>query len=338
MLFAYLLTTDADLAATVITCPELTVTDDLNGLRFGPGQPILLDENWPGVWDVIYGQREQHIIMLTDDETPTRIMEYITAGAADYVPKALIDAVLITRLQSRQDTAFITKFVRLMAHDVKNPLASVRGYAQALTDPDMRAHIDETELAEFLETIVNNAMRTEAMINRVRDTAFTEQRTTAAHRTHLDMVVVLGEEVTNIAPYMEAKHHYLMTEIPSRLPWIMADHWLIKQVLAALLHNAVTYTPPHGTICLLADTVRDSYREYVQITVADSGVGIPPADQHKVFTRWFRGQHDAEQDDWRLGVNLYQAQRIVTAHGGRIWFESEPGRGSTFYVSLPART
>ena len=336
MLFAYLLTDDPTLHAQVSACPGLTISADLDGLRYGHGQTILLDEHWPGIWDVIYGQREQHIIILTADNNPARVTEYIAAGAADYIAKELIHSVLPTRLQARQDTGFITKFVRLMAHDVKNPLASVRGYAQALTDPDMRAHIDDDEMADFLDTIVNNALRTEAMINRVRDTAFTEQRAIAPQRAHLDLATLLVTEIESMTPYIEDKHHYLMTEIPATLPPVLADPWLIKQVIGGLLHNAVSYTPPNGTLCLIADAVHDAYREYVQIMVADSGVGIPPEEQDKVFTRWFRGDPYQTADDWRLGINLYQAQRIVSAHGGRIWFESEPGRGTTFYVTLPA--
>ena len=338
MLFAYLFTTDLSLQRQIAACKTIAIAADPTGLRYERGQPILLDQNWPNVWDVLYGQREHHIIMLVDDDNLGDVHEYLTAGAADYVPKALIEQVLPLRLQAQQNPAFITEFVRRMAHDVKNPLASVRGYAQALTDPDMREHIDVDEMEDFLSTIVDNAKRTEAMINRVRDTAFTEYRAHHTRPKHLNLPELIHEEVEQFAPLIDAQGHYFMTEIAPGLPRVWADPWLIKQVLTALLHNSLMYTPPNGTLCIIADLIQEKGRDVVRVIVADSGIGIPAENQPKVFTRWFSSQVDHEARDWRLGISLYQAQRVITAHGGRMWFESEPGQGTTFYFTLPVAT
>jgi signal transduction histidine kinase len=138
------------------------------------------------------------------------------------------------------------------------------------------------------------------------------------------------------------------------LPLVYVDQERIKQVLNSLLMNAYLYTLPKGRITISAQTqqsnraeipevvsLMDSLRRrksepgWVAVSVEDAGIGIIPEDQPRVFERFFRAEHPLVQYHTGRGLSLSIAKSLVELHGGHIWFESEPGKGSTFTFTLP---
>ena len=133
---------------------------------------------------------------------------------------------------------------------------------------------------------------------------------------------------------MKASQRQLTVNInyAETLPPVLGDASLLREVLQNLLDNAVQYTPPGGRIDVDAE-VRDGQ---AIITVADTGIGIPLADQERIFERFYRVDAARSREVGGTGLGLSISKHIVEAHGGRIWVESDIGQGSRFHFSVPA--
>jgi signal transduction histidine kinase len=149
-------------------------------------------------------------------------------------------------------------------------------------------------------------------------------------RTRADLALLVRDAVDAIAPTATASDIEITCEGPERLVMMM-DQDRMRQVVDNLLSNAVKYTPPNGTIAvrLAVDGTR------IELSVADTGIGIEAADRDRLFTRFFRTRHAEEQSIQGVGLGLSITKSIVESHGGRIEVDSEVGRGSTFRVRVP---
>jgi two-component system phosphate regulon sensor histidine kinase PhoR len=121
----------------------------------------------------------------------------------------------------------------------------------------------------------------------------------------------------------------LQVDCREDLPAVMADASRVQQVLVNLLHNAIKFTSPEGEVNVSA--IRQE--QWVQFTVSDTGIGIAPEDLPRIFERFYKVDRSRASSGTGLGLAI--ARHLVEAHGGRIWAESEPGKGSTFYFTIP---
>jgi two-component system phosphate regulon sensor histidine kinase PhoR len=145
-------------------------------------------------------------------------------------------------------------------------------------------------------------------------------------------VVDLVESCLETARVVAAeKNIQIGFEAPRALPEIAADRRRIAEVLQNLLDNAVQYTQPGGRITVKAEAANDA----VVLTVADSGIGIPKAEQARIFERFYRVDRARSRGAGGTGLGLAIAKHLVEAHGGRMWVESEVGRGSQFHFAVP---
>jgi signal transduction histidine kinase len=123
----------------------------------------------------------------------------------------------------------------------------------------------------------------------------------------------------------------LITNLPAGLPNVRGDHNWLEQVVSNLIHNAIKYTPDGGRVTTSVRVVECE----VWVEVSDSGVGIPPAAQEQLFTKFYRVPDETGQRAAGTGLGLHIARKVVVAHSGRIWVESTPGVGSIFRFALP---
>jgi signal transduction histidine kinase len=149
-------------------------------------------------------------------------------------------------------------------------------------------------------------------------------------REEHDAAAVVKEAIDTFIPLAAARDLRLDADLPAGPVHAWFDHHRVLQVLSNLLRNAVHFTPPGGTITV--KVAREAHG--CRISVADTGIGIPASQQARIFDRF---QQLRSADRRGLGLGLYIAKRIVDAHGGRIWVESQPGVGSTFSFTLPGR-
>jgi two-component system phosphate regulon sensor histidine kinase PhoR len=198
-------------------------------------------------------------------------------------------------------------FVANVSHEFKTPLTAIQGFA-------------ETLLAGALEDPQNNRRFLEIM------------RSHAARLARLtdDLLKLLESCSATTVLKASRKQISFTVKVPPGLPSVLGDPGLLHDLLQNLLDNAIQYTPEGGQIDVSATA---EVREAV-ITVTDTGIGIPLADQERIFERFYRVDAARSREAGGTGLGLSIAKHIVEAHGGRLWVESEVGHGSKFSFSL----
>jgi len=220
-------------------------------------------------------------------------------------------------------------FVANVSHELKTPLTAIQGFAETLLGGALE---DAENGRRFLEIIRNHAAR----LGRVTDDLLKLSQAEAG-KLELEFRAVTVEEVIETCVEttrlkIADKDIALTVDCPPGLPCVMGDTRRLQEVLQNLLDNAVQYTPPGGRITVQA-TAGD---RQIAITVADTGIGIPKAEQERIFERFYRVDAARSREAGGTGLGLSIARHLVEAHGGRIEIESDVGRGSTFKVVLPA--
>ena len=221
---------------------------------------------------------------------------------------------------------FREDYVHTISHDLRNPLAIIRGQAQLLQrmlEQEALGGLQQHSVA----AIITSAGRMNAMIQDLVDSARLESGQLPLDRRPLDLVSFVRELKARLAGAVAAERLRLLA--PGSLPAVAADPDRLERILMNLIMNALKYSPPPGEVLI---RVAVSAREVVT-AIADRGAGIAPEDLPHIFHRFYRatGARQAEG----LGLGLYITKMLVEAHGGRIWVESELGKGSTFYFTLP---
>ncbi len=221
-----------------------------------------------------------------------------------------------------------SEVISLVAHELKNPLVSIRGYSELLLSGAV-GEINKQQ-ADFLKTILNNADRMAELISDLLDAARLDSGREKIQLASIQSTKVIQQVVTTLLPQLEEKGLLLCTDLESDLPAVQADENRLIQIFTNLLSNAAKYTPPGGKITITAH----SDDRNVIFAVQDSGIGIKSIDQKKIFQRYFRTDDAQSRDIPGTGLGLYICKILVELHGGRIWFESEYSKGTTFLFSL----
>jgi signal transduction histidine kinase len=188
----------------------------------------------------------------------------------------------------------------------------------------------EERQKQFLNTIKANVDRVLEMVSEFSDISRIETGALKLDIKPFRIDDLVSEVVVSLRPEIEAKEVNLTVDVPPDLPEVWGDRARIIQVLTNLVTNAYKYTPVGGQIAITAQQVDDS----VQVDVTDTGIGIAPQDQEKLFTRFFRADHPGVRRVAGTGLGLSIAKSIVEMHGGRIWVKSQLGEGSTFSFTL----
>ncbi|MEK6207452.1 MAG: ATP-binding protein [Chloroflexota bacterium] len=241
-----------------------------------------------------------------------------------------LGAVLEIRDRSLEDGAEEAKrdYVALIAHDLRNPLTTVQGQAQALQRRSQRKGNSDSNDVESLAAIVANTQRMGAMIEDLLESSQLESGALLLRRTPIDLSRLAAEVVAQLPSVHERQRIRVLA--PSPGPLVSADAARIERVLMNLLQNALKYSPADASVEL---EVRQGADEGL-VAVIDHGAGIPVDELPRLFQRFSRlGRADAGPGGFGLG--LYIARLIVEAHGGRVWAESEVGTGSKFGFALP---
>ncbi len=240
------------------------------------------------------------------------------------------EQILAVNRQLEQANRFKSEFLANMSHELRTPLNSIIGFSEILLDPTMQ-DLGDSERQEFLRNIHGSGQHLLGLINEILDLAKVEAGKMELHRVSLKVADTLAEVAAIIEPLARQAELRLTVDVEPNLPSLVADRGKLKQVLYNLLSNAVKFTPAGGEVTVMARRVEDA----VCCSVRDTGIGIHPRDYPKLFREFQQldGSYARKYEGTGLGLAL--SKRFVEMHGGRIWAENQPGRGSTFTFAIP---
>jgi signal transduction histidine kinase len=228
-----------------------------------------------------------------------------------------------TLLESEQVKS---ELVSNVSHELRTPLASVLGFSSLMLDRDLPPE----ETKRYLEVIRTEARRLAALLNDLLDLQRVEQEALDLRNEEVDLNELLATQVTLYSAQSDA--HELKFQPSEEQLAVRGDRDRLAQVVGNLLSNAIKYSPEGGVVEVTATLIGDE----AWIWVRDEGLGIPGGHQEQIFTKFFRGDVGRELGIAGTGLGLVLARQIIEAHGGEIGFDSESGRGSTFWLQLPA--
>ena len=222
-------------------------------------------------------------------------------------------------------------FVSTVSHELRTPLTSIYGFAETLLRQDVL--FGEEERATFLRYIASESERLTAIVDRLLSVAQLDTGDMAVQLADTDVGAVVSEAVRTLEAADGPDGHRIVVALADEPLAAAADRDKLGQVLAHLLDNAVRYSPAGGTVTVAARRRDDA----VEVSVEDEGIGIPHAEQERIFRKFYRGDAAAGAvGAGATGLGLFLAEGLVNAMGGRIRVDSDEGRGSTFVLELRA--
>jgi signal transduction histidine kinase len=231
----------------------------------------------------------------------------------------------VTSLHALQEQQQV--LMQMVSHDLRAPLAIIKGYAQLLIGM-VADTVENAGIRQGLATIDRGVNRMDVMIQDLVDVTRWEGGQLELRREPVALSSYLNDLLQRISLTMDTTR--IRVEVPPELPRVSADYARLERVVVNLLSNALKYSEAGTPVTLRAW----QEKAMVVVAVADQGQGIDPADQPHLFERFYRARRTERRPEG-IGLGLYITRVLVEAHGGYVWVESEPGRGSTFYFTLP---
>ncbi|OGN99757.1 MAG: hypothetical protein A2Y58_03875 [Chloroflexi bacterium RBG_13_51_52] len=222
------------------------------------------------------------------------------------------------------------RFIDTLSHELKTPLTSIIA-AAGLLEEELQTTADESH-RKLIQTIIRNSSSLESRLAELLDIVKTGSGRLQLQLEPVDMKSLVLGTCMQISPLLHNKGQQLTTELPDSLPIIQGDGQRLEQVLLNLMNNATKFTPDGGKITIKVRQHDDG----VLVQVHDNGIGIAKEQQNMLFKPYSRLNSDRQRHPG-LGLGLALSKQVVELHGGRIWVDSEAGKGSIFSFFLPRR-
>ncbi len=221
-----------------------------------------------------------------------------------------------------------TEFISIAAHELRTPLTSIQGFSEILLT---RSDLKEEEKKQFLSYINKQSKHLANIINTLLDISRIESgKGLIFNKARCNINEIIVETVCYFKAFSQ-KHQFEL-KLPEEPVELMVDKERMRQVLENIISNAIKYSPEGGIIEVNGQLLEDHY----QVSVKDQGIGIPPEHIEKIFDKFYRVD-TSNTSVSGIGLGMSIVKDIVEAHGGRIWVESELGKGTTVIFTIPRR-
>ena len=220
-----------------------------------------------------------------------------------------------------------TEFVSIASHQLRTPLSSMRWSLNLIKD----GKCSQADNAAFIGLIQEETDRMIRLVNDLLDVSRIEMGKNTFIPRQTNIYVLVQKIVNNSSLYAQANNITLQLEAPATLPNVYTDPDKISLVIQNLRDNAIKYTKGKGEVKIsLAEE-----KKFIKMTIRDTGVGIPKNQQKHIFQKFFRSDNIMKHQTIGTGLGLFIAKAVIEQSNGRVWFESEEGKGTTFYFTLP---
>lgn len=227
-----------------------------------------------------------------------------------------------------------TEFISITSHQLRTPITSIRLFAEMLRNE--RINGLNGRYREYLDNIYYSAGRVSQLVNNFLNVSHIESGKLNIEPQLIQLEDFIQNIINEVDPMAETKKCHLVFQKPeTRLPKILIDPNLIRQVIYNLFTNAILYSPKRKCD-ILVKLEQKNNKEYL-VSVRDIGIGIPEKAKPRIFEKFFRADNAKKIQTEGAGLGLYIAKLIIKDLGGKIWFESEENKGSTFYVTIPKK-
>ena len=213
-----------------------------------------------------------------------------------------------------------------ISHEFRTPIASIKLLSETLIDN--RGEGGEIR-QDFLRKIAVEADKLTQMTDDMNELAAIEKDGSVLNKGTTDVKRMIGQVVQRLEAQAGRKHLDIIVEVDAQLPGVLIDKNRVESVLMNLIHNAIKFTGQGGRITVRAVTDDNC----ILVSVADTGKGIPPGEVSRIFERFYKVDKSRGGEGSGLGLSI--SKTIINAHGGKIWVESDEGKGSVFYFTLP---
>ncbi len=257
---------------------------------------------------------------------------HLMAALADQAALTIENSYLLASVAELEQANI--EFLDFVAHELKQPMTSMQGYAKMLT-LGIGGEMNERQ-GQFLQVITANVDRMGKMVNDLLEISRLEAGRTTLKPERLQPKEVVDQALDTIQADVEARGHALEVQVPGDLPPVTVDRDRLLQILNYLLSNACMYTPNGGTIRVSASEPDPAAGPpgHLQFSIRDTGIGISAEDLARLG-KFFRADHDLVVSQPGTGLGIAIARGLIELHGGELTIESEPDRGSTFSFSVP---
>jgi signal transduction histidine kinase len=221
-----------------------------------------------------------------------------------------------------------------IAHELRTPLTVIEGTVDGMMDGVFKPD------KEHLNWIKEQTALLTRLINDLRDLSMAESGQLKLNLDNIDIVDIISRKLSHVSVLAKEKNVGLKLVADDNLPLIKADAERTEQVIANLLSNAIRHTPAGGTITVTIqkaakDKTDKAVKDFLQVSVSDTGEGIPPEHLPFVFNRFYRVESSRYRESNETGLGLAIVKQMIEAHGGKVWIESTAGVGSTIFLLLP---
>lgn len=284
--------------------------------------PILRESNQIGL---IYLEGRTSAFKKTDE------VSAFLKRLSDHATTAITNGQLLKQLSDANNAK--SEFVSFVAHELKNPMTSIKGYSELMA-AGAAGPLTDTQI-NFLEVIRNNVNRMKSIVDDLNDISKIE-----AGRMRLDFSQVTINALIDAALHSTKKQFSDKTQtvkisLEDDLPPLWVDKARSEQILVNLLMNANKYTDEGGLIEISVNLLVCDNQPMIEFCVRDNGIGISEDDKKRIFTKFFRSEDDRARKSSGTGLGLNITKNLVELQGGKIWFESSISKGSSFYFTLP---
>ncbi len=301
-------------------------------------------------------------IMMTGHGSIDSALEAMKLGASDYITKPLNLDETILRLRKvleekqrfvklkdfadqleranqelRKIDAMKSEFVSVASHELRTPLAAIKNAVQLMLS-GRTGEINENQ-EKFLSMAERNINRLTNILNDLLNLSRIESGRIELKFENIELKEIVELTASSLRPHADGKSIQIEVEIPESLPAIYGDHGKIEQILTNLIGNSIKFTPDGGKVLISAEPLshdkKGGYGHMVAISVKDTGIGIPVGHLDAIFEKFHQVEGSLQRSVSGTGLGLAITKGLVEAHQGKIWVESEVGKGSTFIFSLP---